>query len=234
MKICSKCKAEKPVTEFHKDKSRKDGIYVTCKTCIAGYGIHHRADNKQKINAAAAERYRKNSVSIRKKNAEHYRKNKDSVAKRNALWAEKNPGKVASSKKAYYEKNKDVVKAKAVQWARLNPEKILAMARAYRMSNPDKMAANSRNRRALVRQAEGTHMAADVHAIFDKQRGLCASCNVRLIRSGKQKYHVDHIMPLSLGGSNWPANLQCLCPTCNLSKSAKHPSDWAKQQRKLL
>lgn len=234
MKICSRCKAEKPATEFHKDKSRKDGIYVTCKTCIASYGIHHRSANRPKINAAAAERYRKNSVSIREKNADRYRKNKDSISKINALWAEKNPEKVAAAKKAYYEKNKDSVKAKAAMWAILNPEKILAIARAYRMANPEKIAAHARNRRSRVIQAVGSHTAAEVRSILESQCGLCANCGVKLIKSGGKKYHVDHIMPLALGGSNWPYNLQCLCPTCNLRKSAKHPADWAKQQGKLL
>ena len=47
--------------------------------------------------------------------------------------------------------------------------------------------------------------------------------------AGKGKYHVDHRMPLSLGGSNYPDNLQLLCPTCNLSKSATHPDIYEKQ-----
>jgi 5-methylcytosine-specific restriction endonuclease McrA len=33
-------------------------------------------------------------------------------------------------------------------------------------------------------------------------------------------------MPLKLGGSNWPENLQLLCRTCNLRKNAKHPDVW--------
>lgn len=32
--------------------------------------------------------------------------------------------------------------------------------------------------------------------------------------------HIDHIFPLALGGSNDLVNLQLLCETCNLKKSA--------------
>ena len=32
-KICSKCKIEKPITEFHKNKSKKDGYGHICKKC---------------------------------------------------------------------------------------------------------------------------------------------------------------------------------------------------------
>jgi hypothetical protein len=33
IKICSKCKVEKPLTEFHSNKSRKDGKHHRCAIC---------------------------------------------------------------------------------------------------------------------------------------------------------------------------------------------------------
>lgn len=47
-------------------------------------------------------------------------------------------------------------------------------------------------------------------------------------------YHVDHIQPLALGGSNDKTNLQLLCPTCNTKKSAKHPIDFMQSRGLLL
>jgi 5-methylcytosine-specific restriction endonuclease McrA len=41
-------------------------------------------------------------------------------------------------------------------------------------------------------------------------------------------------MPLARGGSNDRLNLQCLCPQCNLSKNAKDPIAWAREQGRLL
>ena len=32
-KFCSKCKQTKPITDFHKNKSRGDGLSTYCKTC---------------------------------------------------------------------------------------------------------------------------------------------------------------------------------------------------------
>jgi 5-methylcytosine-specific restriction endonuclease McrA len=39
-------------------------------------------------------------------------------------------------------------------------------------------------------------------------------------------YHVDHIVPIALGGRHELANLQWLEASLNLSKHAKHPDDW--------
>jgi hypothetical protein len=68
MKRCSKCKLEKDVSEFTKNKSRSDGLALQCKSCIkTGYDQHkHRYREKQK-------EYRKeNRESIRVKNRERY------------------------------------------------------------------------------------------------------------------------------------------------------------------
>ena len=42
-------------------------------------------------------------------------------------------------------------------------------------------------------------------------------------------YHVDHVIPLILGGSNGPENLVIACPRCNLSKGAKMPHEFSER-----
>ncbi|MGP0054591.1 MAG: HNH endonuclease [Steroidobacteraceae bacterium] len=38
-------------------------------------------------------------------------------------------------------------------------------------------------------------------------------------------FHVDHVVPLARGGTNWPANLALLAPVCNRKKGCgpAHP-----------
>lgn len=98
-------------------------------------------------------------------------------------------------------------------------------ARRWRVENPEIKKNADRNRKASIKNAEGTHTAQDVKAIYDAQNGECVYCGVDLTDG----YHVDHIMPLVLGGPNWPDNLQCLCQTCNLRKGGKHPDEWHKE-----
>ena len=48
-KICTKCGRELPLSEFNKDKSRKDGLQCWCKSCKKQYGKQYRADNPEKM-----------------------------------------------------------------------------------------------------------------------------------------------------------------------------------------
>lgn len=100
----------------------------------------------------------------------------------------------------------------------------------WKKANPDAVLSSQRTRRARLRGAEGTHTAEEVEAIHKKQKYKCAECGV----STKKKKHVDHIMPLALGGSNWASNLQILCPFCNDSKGAKHPIEFAQRKGRLF
>lgn len=90
--------------------------------------------------------------------------------------------------------------------------------------------ANKANRRARMAAAEGSTSGADIAALFERQKARCADCK-KSIRGG---YHADHITPLARGGSNWPRNIQLLCPTCNARKGAKHPIIWAQELGRLL
>lgn len=47
MKRCSKCGAEKALSEFHRDAQKRDGLRPDCKTCFDG-NVWNRADPKRR------------------------------------------------------------------------------------------------------------------------------------------------------------------------------------------
>lgn len=99
--------------------------------------------------------------------------------------------------------------------------------RRYRRANPHKMREFTQRRkdRKLGRLPHGT-----IPRLGEYQRWRCAICRKGI----KRKYHVDHIVPLALGGEHVPENIQLLCPTCNVRKSAKHPVDYMQERGFLL
>ena len=167
---------------------------------------------------------------MRKRSTDWKSKNKEHLARYAACYHSANKDRLF----AYKAENKERFAKRDSQYYEANKERIAARNAAWRLANPEKHAERERNRRALKLSSGGKHTSADVVRIFEHQRGLCANCHTKLFKSGKRKFHVDHIVPLARGGSNWPDNLQCLCPTCNLSKGAKDPLEWAKQNGRLI
>lgn len=94
--------------------------------------------------------------------------------------------------------------------------------------------AHRQNRRAAKLNNGGKHTGRQILALFDQQSGSCPYCKTKLYKTGKNKYHSDHIVPLSKGGSNDISNIQLLCAKCNLSKKAKLPEEFAAQYGKLF
>lgn len=119
-------------------------------------------------------------------------------------------------------------------WLSVNPGVASARYKIWRENNRDVVNAHDRNRRARQKSSLGTHTALDVQKLYVLQKGRCANCNRKTNQGNRKNYHVDHVMPLALGGGNGPDNLQILCPRCNLEKRAKHPDAWAKENGRLL
>ena len=75
-----------------------------------------------------------------------------------------------------------------------------------------------RNLRQRLRKPwDDTVTAESVAALRDAQSGQCPLCETNI----RNDYHLDHVFPLSLGGASTLANLQLLCPPCNLQKGAR-------------
>lgn len=93
-------------------------------------------------------------------------------------------------------------------------------------TNDLKILAQSMNSRARQAGKSGRLTIERLrHRIYDSG-GKCQWCTVSLIG---HPFEIDHIIPLYRGGGNIPDNIAVACPTCNRSKSAKHPARFAQE-----
>jgi len=93
-----------------------------------------------------------------------------------------------------------------------NRELYNARSRAYSKAHPEAMRARNHKRRAMLRNAEGNFTVQEWISTCDKYNNKCAICGCN------KKMTVDHIIPLTKGGSNYINNIQPLCHSCNARK----------------
>lgn len=218
----------KPCIRGHLSKrNTKSGLCLECSKISSSL---FRKSNKEYYNNFNKEYYQKNKEKIKKdvmsyyfesreyflvKKKEYYRNNKEKYTILGKKNREENKERYKLYNKKYNEENKEAIKAQQKQW---------------RIDNPEKQRQKNRNIKAKRKGAIGKFSHEDVSALLYKQKYKCGFCFINI----SKKFHVDHILPIKLGGSNWPENLQILCPSCNLRKNAKHPIDWAQENGRLL
>lgn len=214
MKICSKCKIEKELTDFYQCKKVKDGYKSCCKLCIKIENLN----NKEKISEKNKIYYLNNKNKIINKVNDYYKNNKESILNKNKKYYIKNKEKIDYKNKIYYEKNK---------------EKTLNYLKLWKIENKNLHNLYSKNAKAKRRSLEknnGKLSKGIVQKLYQLQQGLCICCNEPL----GDNYHLDHIMPLALGGTNTDNNVQLLKYKCNLNKHKKHPIDYMQSKGFLL
>lgn len=84
-------------------------------------------------------------------------------------------------------------------------------------------------RRLRKTGGNGSHTKADIEAQYARQRGRCYWCGTPT----RKNYHIDHVIPLSRGGSNGPENIVVACPPCNYQKHDKLPHEFDAQRAQL-
>ncbi len=166
---------------------------------------------------------RKKSPEAKAYGKKYYRRNVQLRAKQRKAWTEANPNYF----REHYAKNKERLKRKSSEWYHANAERAGQRQKDYvaRM-----MVEDPEHQRALGRKHTATRRAIhrrvfiesiDPNVVFDRDKGRCGICKKRV--DPKSKWEVDHIIPISKGGSHSYDNVQLAHRICNRSKSDKIP-----------
>ena len=190
MKTCSKCGVPKPVAQFWKDSSMRDGLRAKCKVCLYEIKVQWRADHPEQEKDAGRKRYAANA------NNERARK---------AAWRAANPEKVKAA----------VAKciAKAPGKHRVNTIK-------WRLDNPEKARAQVQRRRAAIESVlVERFIDLEIFERDGWICGLCGEAIDRTLRfPDPGSVSLDHILPITKGGHHTRINTQASHFGCNAAK----------------
>jgi 5-methylcytosine-specific restriction endonuclease McrA len=224
-------------------KSRKEAKisgskrYFTSLECKKGHIAARLTSTGQCLECVRAQKldwYHRNSEAELAKARKWKAENKKRCLSQSAKWRSKNREKVQEYKRRRYRAlmitDPEKIRNRRRVWRAKNIERERMRERIKDRANPLARSLRENRRRARKLSADGSYNIADVSRIRSAQRDRCACCRVKLRGGG----HLDHIVALSNGGSNWPSNLQWLCEHCNTSKSARDPIEFMQSRGRLL
>ncbi len=232
-KKCRTCGKIKPTSEYYKDKINKDGLRGSCKECGKKYNKLWRINNTEHTKQYNKKWYKNNIRYIKQyheDNAEHIKKCKKQYRKDNAEYFRQYNKQWCLNNFEKHNRYKKV-------WAKNNPEKA---KKALRKSQKKRILI-PKNRlsmrfsyliwKSLKGNKNGNHWESLVnYNLLDLMAHLENKFKPNMSWDNYGKWHVDHIIPISLWKFNsyndrefsqaWSlANLQPLWGVENLSKS---------------
>lgn len=212
-RICCACKQKLPLSCFHKDAQKPDGYTYRCKECkrnkpkIAVTTKECRGCHQVKpIDDFSNDAYSHDAhsrlckICNRKKMSDWVKHN----YQRHATNCQKSQKRCVRRKREYgvryHQKNKDKINKRVSKWAKENRPICVAKAQRYR---------------AKKKGAGGAYTVKEWLSLCATYRNCCAACGEQ------KKLSVDHIVPVSAGGTNCISNIQPLCMDCNRRKHVK-------------
>lgn len=142
------------------------------------------------------------------------------------------PERIKANKEKYSKANRCKERARCKSWRESNKDKYKESQRNWEKNNGEKRRLMASHRRAAIAKAGGVYTIDQIHEMLINQNYICADQHCE--SSLRDGYHIDHIVPLCKGGSNYISNIQCLCQRCNTSKGGKMPSEWEEYKAKVL
>lgn len=213
-KQCSQCKQLLPATTeyFHIRRASKDGLSYICKPCNVEHTRQWRANHPEKY-------------------AEYNEQTRQHQSDKKRTWRKSNPDKVRKHKSDSQKRHPESNRRRQKRYYASHPEeKSLIGYKGYwsrvQRSGREWITVANHKRRARLLSAEGSHTKEELVQLFEEQEHRCGYCGITLYQHIPFDRHLDHIQPISRGGSNSIENLVYTCQACNSSKNDRTFEEW--------
>lgn len=208
---------------------RKHYAKGLCGSCYQLARLARIPGQRDRRNKYFRQRYRVKREQILDYWRQKYSANPEPAKERSRRWNRNNPKQKKERDRQYRLTNSERLREWDRQRYRTDPKRKKGMKeKSRRWSRSERGKIVSRitkaNRRTRESGALGFASADQIQARIDFYGNRCAYC-------GGPFEDLDHVIPLSRGGSKRPANLRPACRHCNRSKGTKMLKEWMSSRR---
>lgn len=220
-KICTGCMEFRPVSEFYRNKQSRDGRDWRCKACVAARRARY-IERDRRLRCELTQERNKRNVEYFEHHGEPRIVRTEKICPRcgvtkptSEFYVDRrsDDGRHTPCKECQRKRPQDPEKGR--RWRANNPERARALAKRYRATEGGKQSANIRNARRRRAKAGGVLTGRQWRAVLEFYNHTCLRCG------SAESISMDHVVPLSLGGSHEVCNVQPLCMPCNRMKGTK-------------
>lgn len=224
VKRCSGCGEVRPRTVFDKCKTARDGLRGWCNACRLKYNQCYVREHQAKVKEYRR-RYRKEHIDkLREKDKRYYAGHREEIRARARAWYWANRDRhlkrirdrrlkdieaVRRRDRNYYTANKCAIRQRCKE-------------RNYQPRDPEhhRRVAVVCTERRRARKAEngGSFTVNEWQQLCGRYNNVCLCCGCP---ASERLLTVDHVVPISKGGTSNIDNIQPLCQRCNLLKGTK-------------
>ena len=197
-KYCPACKHTRPADEFYKIRGKRVRLHGYCKECMKSRQSEYRRKNAERVKVTLHNYYVKNKEKLSEL-AREYRI-------RTGINKGPKPKKTTEEKKErrerYYSRNR---------------KRILEYQRQWRRKNKNRRYEYGARRQAWKKTGiKGERIYREV--VYERDNAICYLCGKHI---DFVDLHVDHVFPLSKGGTHTYDNVKATHKRCNLKKKDK-------------
>lgn len=138
--------------------------------------------------------------------------NKSRIRENQKRWEQRNPDKIKKSR----EKSKHKTEISRIKWYAENRDVCLERSCNWRKNNRERVNITNKLRKNRKRANGGSFTNQEWVELCNSYNNVCIVPDCQ-----NTNLEVDHIVPVSKGGTGYIWNIQPLCKSCNLSKSTK-------------
>lgn len=199
VKQCSRCPEGqniKPISQFFKNKSYKDGLFPYCKECHKQ--VAARPEFVAKRKAYKATYHCKNADKINARSIQWAKDHPEQFRARQNRWKREHKAQVLAAAAVYRAIHRIACRLRAQKSRRKKPAFYAARRKEWRQQNRNKVTEYQHQRRARMQNIPIIDFV-EVAILFKRDKGICGICNERITRLKDASR--DHIIPITIEGS---------------------------------